>query len=246
MHRHTETGGRARTEAATDDSRELFVTTDLRSIPASESRPLCGGLGAWLSALLTHKLLRTKSPPTYAIELRRWLKTRHVPKRMEKPFQELARRLESLGLTHHFDVTIPSIGPYSTASMVLSREDGELHAVASREVTLSAGQIRDQGYFCFLTWLADGSLLETCSTARLPRARAGVERRIVLAEDPPAVLQQHRERLRGKLVRAVPPEGLFERLEAEHQRRTEDLLRRGVIRPATAAEVTRIRSETRV
>jgi hypothetical protein len=43
----------------------------------------------------------------------------------------------------------------------------------------------------------------------------------------------------------TPPE-LFGRVEAEYREQASDLLRRGVIRVATAAEVTRIRMKMRV
>ena len=86
----------------------------------------------------------------------------------------------------------------------------------------------------------------TTSRTHLPRARPGVDLQSVASEDPPVILKKHRDRMRQLSIENVPPNDLFDRADAENRAQTEDLLRRNVIRLATPAEVTRIRTELRV
>ena len=174
-------------------------------MPASEMRPLLGGTGAWLSAIVTHKILRTKVIPTYAVELRRMTKARHIPKRMQKHLDDRRAQLESLNFAVSFYATLPAIGPYSWVTMGMSRRDGDLHFLATQIATKVDGQIQDEGYFCFVSWLSDETSIVTMSPALLPRPSDGVDRVIVGSEDSAVVLKKHRERLRKKEILPVAP-----------------------------------------
>jgi hypothetical protein len=238
-----ESANRAAPEPEPGDVRETFVTNDYRSIPASELRSMLDGLGPWLSAVLSHKILRKRVQPAYVIELRRMMKAKHVPKRIQKHFDDLKARLERLTFEPNFHATVPAIGPYSSATVAMSQPDGEVHFIASQVVTQVAGKLKDEGHFGFVTWLSDGTSIVTISSATLPRPRSGVDRMVIQSNDPAVVLKKHRERLRKKRIEPVAPEDLFPRTESENQKQTEDFLNRGLIRPATATEVTRIRTQ---
>ncbi len=230
------------------DDRELFVMTDFRSIPAAEMRPMIGNFSQWLSALLAYKILRSKPQIQYVIEARRLVKgdAENVPKRIMKQFAAVRTQLELLNFGPSFFATVPAIGPFSKAIMAMSRPDGQIHCFASHVVSKIDGQVTDEGLLGFTTWLREDASIVTMSAAKLPRPRGGVDRLIVSSDDPEVILKKHRDRIRKLECLPISPADLFAQAEAEQERQTEDLLRRRVIRPATPAEVTRIRTEMRV
>ena len=244
----SESANRVDRDAASADVRELLVTNDFRSIPAAELRTLSDSLGQWLGVLFRYKILRSKLLPAYAIELRRMIKgeAKHIPKRILRHFDALKAKLEPLNFAPGFYANVPALGPYSAAVMAMSRQDGEIHMIASQIVTQDHELIKDEGYFGFTTWLSDENLVVTVSLANLPRPREGVDRIIVDSDDPTVLLKKHRQRLRKLEIQPVAASNLFQRVEDENRRQTDDLLRRRVIRPATPAEVTRIRKDIRV
>ena len=66
------------------------------------------------------------------------------------------------------------------------------------------------------------------------------------SDDPEVLLKKHRDRIRNLDFMAIEATELFAQVELEQEREADDFLRRGVIRRATAAEVTRIRTDMRV
>lgn len=231
---------------ADGQERELFVIDDYHSIPAGELRHILDGTGSWIRAVVRQKFGRNKPQPTYVIELRRMTRARHIPKRMEKHFDTLRRSLEALSFSSSFEATIPALGPYAMNIMGMSRRDGDVHALASRVTRQVAGSLVDDADLRFVSWLADGGVLVTSTLANQPRPRSGGRLQVVVSEDPGLVRKKHREGMRGLTVAPVQPADAFDHAAAEHREQVEDLLRRGIVRLATPAEVTRIRSGLRV
>ncbi len=233
---------------AGSDDRELFVTTDLRSIPAMELRPMCGSHYEWLLAVLAFKVFRAKSEVAFACESRRLVRVdaEHVPKRIMSRFEKVRPKIESLGFLPNYYASMPAIGPIAAAVMTMSREDGQIHYFAIQVVAKSEGQVNDAGHFSFSSSLPSGESIVTVSPANLPRPRRGIDRLMVSSDDPATVLKKHRERIRGVAIVEVPPAALFESAEQETRLEADDLLRRRIIRPATPAEIARIRAASRV
>lgn len=232
---------------ATDD-RELFVTNDFRSIPVAEMRPMLGSISEWLSAVLIHKILRTKPKIQYVIEACRLVKgdAENVPKRMMKQFAAIRTQLELLNFGPSFFAAIPAIGPVSHAIMAMSRPDGQIHCFASHVVSKIDGRIEDESLLGFTTWRSDQTSIVTMSPTKLARPGDGVDQLIVSSDDPEVILKKHRNRIRKLDFLPILPADLFAHAESEQVRQTQDFLRRRVIRLATPAEVTRIRTEMRV
>ena len=222
------------------------MVDDHSSIPANELRPMIGNMGSWLKAIANQKLGRQKSQPRYAVELRRLKRAKHIPKRMEKHFEQLRSRLRSLEFLDNFEATIPAVGPYVSAIVAMSRRDGDIHFFGHRATTQVDGKLVDRNDFRFVTWLKDDSLLATHSAQNLPRPRNGVDQVVVASDDPSIVLRKHVERLRGKQIKQVSPSKLFDVADAENRRDIDDLLRRSVVRKATPGELTRIRMDSGV
>jgi hypothetical protein len=124
--------------------------------------------------------------------------------------------------------------------------DGKVHFFAVRVALQSEDQINDDGHFGFGSSLSDGGSIVTVSPAKLPKPRRGIDRLTVASNDPIAVLEKHRGRIRAAAIQAIEPNHLFEHAEKETRLEADDLLARRIIRPATAAEVGRIRIESRV
>lgn len=229
------------------DDRELFVTTDLRSIPMMELRPMCGGISQWLSAILNFKILRASSDVTYAYESRRLVRVepQQVSRRIMNHFDELRPAIEQLGFVPNYFASMPAIGRIAAAVMAMSRLDGKVHCFAVQVAAMSDGQINDDGHVAFTTHLTDGGSIITMSPANLPAARDGVDRQILATDDPNDLLRSHRQRIRNAPVKLVQPNHLFEYAERETRLVADDLLRRRIIRPATPAEVGRIRAASR-
>ena len=139
-----------------------------------------------MSAVLRYKIVRSKSPPTYAIELRRMIRgdAKHVPKRIMKHFNAIKAKLEPLNFIPSFYASTPAIGPYSSAIMAMSRRDGEIHFWASHVVTQTDQGIDDEGHFGFTTWLSDERSVVTVAPTRLPRPSSWVDHMILRSEDP--------------------------------------------------------------
>ncbi len=224
------------------------MTTDFRSIPASELRPMVGGLSPWLSAVFAHKVLKSKPSIAYAIETRRLVNrdAENVPKRIMKQFAELRSQLELLNFGTSFYATVPALGPISKAVMAMSRPDGQIHCLVSHVVSRIGGEVHDETCLSFTTWISKEKSIVTMSASKLPRPCSGVDRLILNTSDPEVILKKHRDRIRNQKCLPIPAEDLFAHVEIEQDRQTEELLRRGVIRPATQAEVTRIRTEMKV
>ena len=246
MNRSLTKTSKSKSAGGSGDDRDLFVIDDYHTIPANELRPIVGGTGAWIKAILSQKLGRSKSQPAYVIELRRMTKSKHIPKRMEKYFDTLRSKLESLNFSPNFEASIPAVGPYVSAIMAMSRRDGDVHFFAHRVTRQVEGKLIDEGELRFVSWLTDGGLLVTTTKTHLPHPRPGVDLLTVASEDPSIVLKKHRDRMRQLSIENVSPTDLFDRADAENRAQTEDLLRRNVVRLATPAEVTRIRTELRV
>ena len=118
----SQSSNRGESKSKATDDRELFITTDFRSIPAAELRPMIGSLSQWLSAVVAHKIKRSSPQIQYAIESRRLVQrdAEHVPKRIMKRLTELRKLLEKLNFDASFYATIPAIGPFSKAIMGMS------------------------------------------------------------------------------------------------------------------------------
>ncbi len=234
--------------AGASDERELFVTTDLRGIPAMELRPMCKGFSDWLMTVLTFKLLRMKSEPAFAYESRRLVKVEaeQVSKRIMKRFNELASEATLLGFVPNYYASLPAVGPIAAAVMTMSRKDGRVHFFAVQVAARTDGQINDDGHFGFLSYRPDQSSLVTICSARLPRPRRKVDRLVVRNDDPAEVLRLHRKRIRNLEILPIEPEELFEQAAKEKRIEADDLLGRRIIRPATQGEITRIRQQSRV
>ena len=232
---------------SSDSDRQLFVTTDLRSIPAMELRPMCGSFGKWLGTVISFKLLRATSEPTFAFESRRLVRVEaeQVPKRIMKRFHEFKSQLDLLGFLPNYFASLPAIGQIAAAVMTMSRPDGYIDFYANQVVVRSEGEITDDGHFGFRSRLTDETLISTVSRARLPGAPKGFQRVMVASEDPAEVLRVHRKRIRDAGLIAVPPQELIEHARKETRIEAEDLLRRRIIRPATQREISRIRNLAR-
>lgn len=230
--------------AAEGDERELFVTTDIRSIPAMELLPMCSGISEWLTAILVFKILRTKSDAVFACESRRLVKVdvEQVSKRIMKHFDVLRPRVEDLGFTLNYYASMPALGPITAAVMTMSQRNGKIHFFATQVALKANDQINDDGHFGFGTHLQDGGSILTVSPAKLPKPRRGIDRLVMSSDQPLEVLKKHRERIRDAAIENVPPNHLLEYAERETRLEADDLQRRRIIRPATPAEIGRIRS----
>ncbi|MCG8650706.1 MAG: hypothetical protein MI861_12790 [Pirellulales bacterium] len=237
-----------RPSSSTLEERELFVTTDIRSIPTMELRPMCRNFSEWLIAIFAFKILRAKTEPEFASESRRLvqIEAEHVPKRLMKRFAELAPQVQALGFLPNYYASLPAIGPIAAAVMTMSRREGQVHFFATQVALKTAGEINDDGHFGFGSRLTDDSSVLTVSPAKLPGARPGIDRRIVRSQDPAEVLQVHRDRIRNAAIKSIAPEELFDYAQREARLEADDLQRRRIIRPATAGEISRIKTGSRV
>lgn len=230
------------------DDRELFVTTDIGAIPVSELLPMCGGVTQWLAAVIAFKIFRSRSAVTFACESRRLVRVepKQISRRIMKHFDELRPRISDLGFQMNYYASMPAIGKIAAAVMTMSRMDGKIHFFSVRVALQTDDQVDDDGHFGFGSSLSDGGSILTVSPAKLPRPRRGIDRLIVASEDPITVLEKHRGRIRDVAIRAVAPHDLFEHAANETRMEADDLLDRRIIRPATPAEIGRIRIESRV
>ena len=209
---------------------------------------MCAGLREWIAAIFSFKVLRADSKVTFACESRRLVRVEpeQVSKRVMKRFNELRPDVEALGLKPNYYASIPAIGKIAVAVMTMSRVDGQVHFFAVQVALQTDDGINDDGHFGFSSHTTDGGLIVTTSPARLPRPRRGVDRLVTATCEPAEVYEKHRRRVRGKPIRAITPDDLFAAAGQETRREADDLQRRRIIRPATPAEIGRIRTQSRV
>ncbi len=228
------------------NERELFVASDIQSIPVFELRPMCSNVVEWLMAIVLFKVCRLKPPVEFATETRRMVRieAEQVPKRVMKYFDELRPKLEEMGFHVNYYATVPAIGPIAIALMTMSSESGKCHFFAVRAAIKTANnQVMEDGHFGFGSQLPnDGSLL-TISKAKLPKPRPGVERMMINTSDPAVLLREHRNRMKDQPVINTPASELVEHARRQNLLECEDLLARRVIRPATPGEIQRIRAQ---
>lgn len=246
MNRTTAPKSKKQSKPAAGEGRELYVLDDYASIPMTLSRPLFDSFGQWFSAVLQHKLMRRPAQPKYLVECGRFVSARHVPKRIQKYFDDAIKDLRSHGFVESFTGTVSALGPYSTATLGMSRKDGLVHFFATQIVTQVEGQIHDDQHFGFISWTKDGSSVWTLSSCRLPAARREVDWLATANDNPSDVLRKHQERIRHRTVKQVPATEFFEAFERDFAEQARDWESRGVIRRATPAEVSRIRTELEV
>lgn len=234
----------ANSQAATgSERRELYVIDDVASIPVMQSRHLFPSFGQWIQSAFRHKVLRKPSDPEYLIECGRFVAARHVPKRIQKYFDEIERELAGLGFDQVFYGTLSALGPYSTATLGMSRKDGEIHYFATQVVTQNGRQIEDNQYFGYISWLQDETSAWTLTPCQLASPRQGVDRLVMQVGTPNDLLRKHRERIRHKKLKRVAPNEYFDAFATEHAKQVNDWAKRGVIRRAKPTEITRIRTE---
>ncbi len=223
------------------DDRELYVVDDFGSIPWLQARPLTTSFGHWIGTAWRYKVLRKEDQPKFLVECGRFVSARHVPKRIQKYFDQLMPDLKSQGFIETFQGTVASLGPYSTATLGMSRKDGEIHFFATRVVTQINQQIHDEQYFGFISWLADESSIWTFSKCSLPSFRQEVDRMVLASDTPNQVLRKHEERIRKKKLQRVKPANFFESYKSEYDKQVSDWEQKKIIRTARPAEITRIR-----
>lgn len=231
------------TGSAVND-RELFVASDIQYIPASELRPMCGSLFEWLFAIVVFKVFRVKPPVEFATETRRMVRieSEQVPKRIMHYFDELRPKVEKYEFHMNYYATVPAIGPIAIALMTMSSEDGRCHFFAVRAVIKMNNQIMEDGHFGFGSKLPHDGSLTTISKAKLPKPRAGLDRVMINTDNPKVLLDEHHKRMRNQPITVVHASELIEHARRENLLECEDLLERHVIRPATPAEIHRIKA----
>ncbi len=231
--------------ATENNERELFVASDIQSIPAFELRPMCNSLFEWLVALVLFKICRMKPPIEFATETRRMVRIEgeQVPKRVMNYFDELRPKLEELGYHMNYYATVPAIGPIAIALMTMSSQDGKCHFFAVRAVVKMNDQIMEDGHFGFGSQLPHDGSLTTISKTKLPKPREGVDRVMIDTDEPEVLLREHRKRMRDQPVINTPATELVAHARRQNLLECEDLLARRVIRPATPGEIHRIRAQ---
>jgi len=243
MNRASTSASKKRSKAASAENRDLFVIDDYASMPWTQSRPLFPTAGSWIAAGIRHKLLRKPVEANYAVECGRFVSARHVPKRIEKYFEEVIKDLRSHAFIESFTGTVAAVGPYSNATLGMSRKDGLIHFFATQIVTQVNRRIHDEQFFGFVSWAKNDESVWTLSPSRLPPPRREADRFVTNLSKPGDVLRKHQERIRHVTPRQVSPADFFDEFEAENVKQVNDWVSRGVIRPANPAEVTRIRNE---
>lgn len=229
------------TQSDPTEDRELYVIDDFTTIPWLQSRPLTTSFGQWIANAWRYKILRKEAEPKFLVECGRFVSARHVPKRIQKYFDEVAPELKSQEFIKTFHGTVAALGPYSTATLGMSRKDGEIHFFATQIVTQSNRQVHDEQYFGFVSWLADQSSIWTVSSCSMPSPRPEVHRMMLASDKPNQVLRKHVERIRDKKLKRIAPANFFESFESENAKQASDWERRKVIRIAKPTEITRIR-----
>ena len=225
------------------DERELFIATDIGAIPIFELKPMCKNFVEWGIAVLMFKVFGAKAPITFASENRRLVKVdgKQIPKRVMNYFDTLRPKLEQLGFRTNYYATVPAMGPIAIALFTMSSSSGKCSFFAVRAVMKVEGEINEDGHFGFGSRLPNNGSLTTITKAQLPKPREGLDRVMLKTNDPEKVLVEHRKRMRDKSVIAVPAGELFEYSRQENLLECEDLLARGVIRPARPAEIQKLR-----
>lgn len=229
------------TQTDPNDDRELYVIDDFGSIPWLQARPLTTSFGNWIAKGWRYKILRREARPKFLVECGRFVSARHVPKRIQKYFDQLTPNLRSQEFIETFQGTMAALGPYSTATLGMSRKNGEIHFFATRIVTQLNQQIHDEQYFGFISWLSDESSIWTLSRCSLPSFRSEVDRMIVATDEPNTVLRKHEERVRKKKLQRIKPTNFFESFKSEYAKQVSDWERQKIVRAAKPAEIVRIK-----
>ncbi|MGB7348017.1 MAG: hypothetical protein WBD20_27580 [Pirellulaceae bacterium] len=224
-------------ETDNDDERELMLCDDGVSIPMHDMVPV-GLLG---------KFLRKTAPSPIAIESRRIIRveSEQVPKRILKHFRDLQKDVGYLKYQSGFLATTPAIGPIAVAMMSMTTPSGQNSFFAVRAVVRKDGELIDTGYHGFCSFLAGDDFLVTMSTARLPKAREGVDRVMMPNDDPESLVREHRKRMRQYTIVPTEADDVVEQFRRQNLLDVSEYLERGLIRPATTGEISRIRASTK-
>jgi hypothetical protein len=124
----------------------------------------------------------------------------------------------------------------------MSSEDGRCHFYCVRAAIKANQGIMEDGHFGFGSQLPHDGSLTTISRAKLPKPREGVDRLMIRTHDPEVLLREHQRRMRDRPVIAMHASELIDHARRQNLLECEDLLARRVIRPATPAEIHRIRA----
>ncbi|QDT13541.1 hypothetical protein [Planctomycetes bacterium K23_9] len=221
------------------DERELMLCDDGVSIPMHDMAPT-GLLGKFLRKPKT-------IPSPFALESRRIVRVEaeQVPKRIAKHFKGLQKEVGRLTYEPNFYAMTPAIGPIAASMMSMSTPSGQNSFFAVQTIVRTDGKLVDTGYHGFCSFLADHKLLITMTNASLPKARDGVDRLMLDSEDPEAMIREHRKRMRDHIIDPVEPEKLVDLIRDQNCRDVAEYLNRGLIRPATTGEISRIRAKAK-
>jgi hypothetical protein len=222
-----------------NDERELMVCDDGVSIPMHDMAPV-GLMGKFLR--------KPKSVPSaFAIESRRIVRVEaeQVPKRIAKHFKKLQKEVAHLSYEPNFFAATPAVGPVAVSLMSMTSPSGQNSFFAVQSVVRSEGELIDAGYHGFCSFLAKERFLVTMTNAKLPKARDGVDRLMMDVDKPETLVREHRKRMRDHIIDPVEPEQIVDLLREQNRRDVTDYLGRGLIRPATTGEISRIRASVK-
>jgi hypothetical protein len=222
-----------------NDERQLMLCDDGVSIPMHDMAA---------TGLLGKFLRKPKNVPSpFALESRRIVRVdaEQVPKRVAKHFKELHKEVAQLSYGPNFFAMTPAIGPIAVSMMSMTSPSGQNSFFAVQTVVRCEGELIDAGYHGFCSFLPQDELLVTMTNARLPKARDGVDRLMMDAVKPEALVREHRKRMRDYIIDPVQPEQIIDLLRNQNRKDVTDYLGRGLIRAATTGEISRIRASAK-
>lgn len=230
---------------SSEPDRQFFIHGDIKIIPYSELGPFCKSGIHRLITGLKQKIGKVRFSPKWAAESRRLVavKSDNVSKRLMKYFSQLQKDANELGFTLDHFARTPTIGPITSARMVMGERSGQSYFFAAYSSAQEGGSIKDDGHFGFASLLPDNIVMTTLSPSNLPNPCQWNDRRVSKSDSVKAIHGEHQKRVRGKKPTAIPQDKLFAFVEKLNAREVDDLLKRGVIRTATPAEVARIRKQ---
>lgn len=224
------------------ENEELFVVNELKRIPTRDLISMARNPIEFAVAMLIFKIMRVPNPPFFAAALKNPTEVSRdrIPDFWRSEFAQEESLLTTLGFVEPHFSTSPTIGTRTSLELIMVSTDGRIQSSFARIVNLN-GKIREQETLRSLySNLTDGRTLVTRAKSAQARPDDWEDVQCFRTKSFEVLLEHHRIRMSEKNVRRVDSGGEFDNSAAAERRSIDDLVRRGILRAATAKEIFRI------
>lgn len=222
---------------------ELIVINDFKRIPTLDLFAMTRNPIEFALVFCVFKVLRLRNPPFFAAALKSPAEIAYeqIPESLRADFDVTADSLRGLGMTDPRYMTAPTIGSRLSIELIMTTPDGRIQASFVRMQQRNGKFFEDQSYRGLGSRIGGneegGTILVTREKKPQPRSGAIHIVQLIRSDSFEVLMEHHERRLAEESACPITVGSQVQRSIDDERRVTEELIRRRILRPATAKEV---------